>query len=191
MSEEKSEDFEPFTMISQEGEGGGIMGHLKASRDWVQGKHASVRPWAEFLDLRRVSRPQGMGDATKRLISNIHRFQSNYVFVFLGLVLYCVVTNPTLLFALAFCAAAWWFVAVKNKGENIAIFGRDTSSKELYALLGVIAVPLFYFAGAGSTVFWIIGASVVVILVHAILLSVPDQSGNEELGIVMEDVIVS
>lgn len=38
MSEEKSEDFEPFTMISQEGEGGGIMGHLKASRDWVQAR---------------------------------------------------------------------------------------------------------------------------------------------------------
>ena len=35
--------------------------------------------------------------------------------------------------------------------------GRETSPKELYALTALIAVPLFYFGGAGSAVFWIIG----------------------------------
>ena len=35
--------------------------------------------------------------------------------------------------------------------------GRETSPKELYALMALIAVPLFYFGGAGSAVFWIIG----------------------------------
>ena len=35
------------------------------------------------------------------------------------------------------------------------------------------------------------GATVVVILVHAIMMAVPDQTTDEELGIVMEDVTVS
>ena len=35
------------------------------------------------------------------------------------------------------------------------------------------------------------GASVVVILVHAILMGIPDQTTDEELGIVMEDVTIS
>ena len=35
------------------------------------------------------------------------------------------------------------------------------------------------------------GATVVVILAHAIMMAVPDQTTDEELGIVMEDVTVS
>ena len=42
--------------------------------------------------------------------------------------------------------------------------GRETSPKELYALTALIAVPLFYFGGAGSAVFWIIGACIYMIV---------------------------
>ena len=35
------------------------------------------------------------------------------------------VSNPTLLLALGFCGAAWWFIAIKNKSENIKILGRS------------------------------------------------------------------
>ena len=80
---------------------------------------------------------------------------------------------------------------MKNRGENIKLLGREFSPKELYILVVLISLPLLYFAGAGSTVFWIIGATVVVILAHAIMMSVPDQTTDEELGIVMEDVTVS
>ena len=41
--------------------------------------------------------------------------------------------------------------------------GRETSPKELYALTALIAVPLFYFGGAGSAVFWIIGEHYVIV----------------------------
>ena len=37
----------------------------------------------------------------------------------------------------------------------------------------------------------ITGASVVVILVHALIMDIPDQTADEELGIVMEDVTIS
>lgn len=90
---EKTEGFEPFTMITQEGGGteqGGIFGKLQAGKEWIQGKHSGVRPWAEFLNVKRVSKPQSAADVTKRLVHNVTRFQSNYLFVFLGLVLYCV-----------------------------------------------------------------------------------------------------
>ena len=89
---EKSEGFEPFTMISQEGAAaagtGGFLGRLQAGKDWIQGKHQGVQPWAEFLNVKRVSKPKSTGDATKRVVYNIQRFQTNYLFVFLGLVLY-------------------------------------------------------------------------------------------------------
>ena len=47
--------------------------------------------------------------------------------------------------------------------------GRETSPKELYALTALIAVPLFYFGGAGSAVFWIIGIHVLITLCIFIL----------------------
>ena len=37
--------------------------------------------------------------------------------------------------------------------------GRETAARELYAVVAVIAIVLLYFAGAGGTVFWIIGKS--------------------------------
>ena len=55
-----------------------------------QKKHAGVRPWSEFLNLRHISRPKGSGDAVKRVLGNVGRFQSNYLFVFLGLMVYCM-----------------------------------------------------------------------------------------------------
>ena len=73
-----------------EGNGAGLMGSIKAGQEWIQEKHSGVRPWGEFFGLRRVSWPKGAGDVTKRLIHNLHRFQSNYLFVFLGLVAYCM-----------------------------------------------------------------------------------------------------
>ena len=91
MAADSSEDFEPFTLITQEGEGGrGILGHLKASKEWIKGKHAGVRPWAEFFNVKKISRPQGAGGATRRVFYNIKHYQSNYLFVFLGLVIYCM-----------------------------------------------------------------------------------------------------
>jgi hypothetical protein len=105
------------------------------------------------------------------------------------------VTNPVLLFALAFCVAVWWLMAIKNRGENIKLLGRETGAMEVYLVVGVIMIPVLYFAGAGSTVFWIIGASVVVVLVHAIFISVPADStatSDPELGgIILEDVTIS
>ena len=89
---------EPFTLISSSAEkamgaatsGKGLMGQLKAGKEWIANKHSGVQPWTEFLNIRHVSRPKSVGVATSRLLSNLHRYQSNYLFVFLGLVFYCV-----------------------------------------------------------------------------------------------------
>ncbi len=35
--------------------------------------------------------------------------------------------------------------------------GREFSPPEIYTGMGVVCVPVFYIAGAGSTIFWIIG----------------------------------
>ena len=90
-AESSQQDFEPFTLITQEGKRGlGIVGHLKASKEWIQGKHAGVRPWGEFVNVKNVARPRGASDAMRKVFYNVQHFQSNYLFIFLGLVIYCM-----------------------------------------------------------------------------------------------------
>jgi len=92
---------EPFTLISSTAESLGstaanrtssknFMGHIAAGKDWIVNKHAKVQPWSEFFSVRNISRPKGAGDVTGRILGNLQRFQSNYLFVFMGLALYCM-----------------------------------------------------------------------------------------------------
>ena len=54
----------------------------------------------------------------------------------------------------------WWFVSVKNKGQNVRLAGREFSPKEIYAVLLIFVIPMLYFGAVGSTVFWLIGTCV-------------------------------
>ena len=92
---------EPFTLISSTAESlgsvaaekagtKGFLGHISSGKDWIATKHSKVQPWAEFFNPRSFSLPKGAGDVTSRLLGNVQRFQSNYLFVFLGLIVYCM-----------------------------------------------------------------------------------------------------
>lgn len=92
---------EPFTLISSTAEvlgsqaaehanSRGLLGHISSGKDWIASKHSKVQPWAEFFNVKKFSLPRGAGDLTTRLLGNLQRFQSNYLFVFLGLVVYCM-----------------------------------------------------------------------------------------------------
>ena len=60
------------------------------AREWIQKTRDGVKPWAEFLNHNKFRLPKGPGPIGKRLVKNIDRFQGNYVFVFLILVLFCM-----------------------------------------------------------------------------------------------------
>lgn len=88
---------EPFTLISSTAETLGsaatsrsFLAHLSTGKDWIASRHAKVHPWSEFFNIRNVSRPKGAGEVTSRILGNLQRYQSNYLFVFLGLLVYCM-----------------------------------------------------------------------------------------------------
>ena len=92
---------EPFTLITSTAESlgsvaadnanaRGFLGHINSGKDWIASKHSKVKPWADFFNPRGFSLPKGAGDVTSRLLGNVQRFQSNYLFVFLGLIIYCM-----------------------------------------------------------------------------------------------------
>ena len=48
--------------------------------------------------------------------------------------------------------------------------GREFTVAQQYGGVALLAFPLFWLAGAGSVIFWVIGASLVAVLAHAGLL---------------------
>lgn len=157
-----------------------------AAREWLLKTREGIRPWGEFINTSRFKTPKSVAPLPKRIVQNINHFQSNYLFVFLGLVVFCILTSPLLLVAIAVCMGACYIISLKNKESKLTILGRELSVAQQYGVVGICSFPLFWLAGAGSAVFWVIGASVFVILLHAALYSSSEEA--EPFDLEMEPV---
>ena len=61
-----------------------------AVQDWLRKQKESIKPWSDFLNTKKFSLPKSVAPVGARLVRNVERFQSNYVFIFLGLVAVCM-----------------------------------------------------------------------------------------------------
>ncbi|XP_071842329.1 prenylated Rab acceptor protein 1-like [Apostichopus japonicus] len=160
-------------------------------RDWIFRRRETVRPWGEFLSSARFSKPSSVANASQRVVANIEHFQSNYIFVFVGLLLYCLITSPLLLIALAGVFGAFYFVSVKNSGQKLNIAGYELTLFQQYVAIAACSLPIFFFIGAGSAFFWVIGASFVAIMLHAVFFNTQiDGVDDAETELMMDEVTV-
>jgi hypothetical protein len=58
--------------------------------EWIAKRRETLKPWGEFFNTSKFKGPTGITQAGSRLIRNIEHFQSNYLFVFIGLAIYCM-----------------------------------------------------------------------------------------------------
>ncbi|XP_064650608.1 prenylated Rab acceptor protein 1-like [Lineus longissimus] len=151
------------------------------AREWFQKTREKVKPWNEFFQTKQFKMPKGIAPAGQRLVKNIEKFQGNYLFVFLGLVIFCIITSPLLLIAIAASLGACYIISIKNTDQKIKVMGRDLTLAQQYAAVGVISIPVFWIAGAGSVIFWLIGASIFVIALHATMYAGEEEAPFEEL----------
>ncbi|TRY80382.1 hypothetical protein TCAL_04860 [Tigriopus californicus] len=136
-------------------------------REWMSKRREEIRPWGLFARTSHFQTPASLPKLSKRVYKNVDYFLSNYVLVFLVLFIYCLVTSPMLLVVLALSGGASYYLTLKQKERKLVLGGREVSLAQQYGLVGLCAIPLFLLAGAGSAVFWVIGASMVFIGVHA------------------------
>ena len=59
-------------------------------REWIQKRREGVQPWNEFFNWNKMKLPATLAPAGTRIVKNIEKFQSNYLFVFVGLFTFCV-----------------------------------------------------------------------------------------------------
>ena len=136
-------------------------------REWFAKRREEIRPWGTFAKTTHFETPSTVPKLSKRLYRNIEYFQSNYVFVFLILFLYCLITSPLLLIVMAASGGGCYLLSLKQRERKLMLAGREVTLAQQYALVAFCSIPLFLLAGAGSAVFWVIGASFFFIGLHA------------------------
>lgn len=153
----------------------------------LMSRFANLKPFSEFLDLKRVSRPQNFGELQNRVNYNLAYFSSNYFVVFCFLSLYSLFSNWLLLFVIAFTAAGLWGIG-KLGGQDLEIGGFRATPSQLYTGLLVFSGVLGFMASPFATLFWLIGASGVTILGHAAFMDKPIESAfSEEVSFIHQE----
>lgn len=145
----------------------------------------SMRAWTEFFNTNQFKTPANVKAGARRLVFNVEHYQTNYYIVVIILSIYCIITTPTLLFVLLAISAGCYLVSIKNRENPIKIMGRQIPLTQQYIAVFCLCAPLLLMVGAGSAIFWILGASVFVIFLHALFHQIPDQ---EAFGVQMEEV---
>ncbi|KAF9584413.1 hypothetical protein BGW38_006555 [Lunasporangiospora selenospora] len=139
---------------------------LNYIRKFREERLSSLRPFSEFFDSNRLSKPNNFASITSRFNYNLNYFQGNYLLVFLGITAYSLITNVMLLFSVAFVAGGMHYIS-RVPPEGVVIGSSTWTPRQLQTGLMCVSIPLFFFSSTIGTVFWIIGASAVTILGHA------------------------
>jgi PRA1 family protein 1 len=142
-------------------------------------RFANIKPISEFLDIKRLSKPNNFGEIQSRVNYNLAYFSSNYAVVFVMLSIYSLITNFWLLFDIIFVVFGMWFIG-KLKGGDLEIGTFKATTSQMYTGLLCIAVPIGFFSSPFTTILWLIGASGVSILGHASLMDRPIENAFSE-----------
>lgn len=137
----------------------------------------TIRSWSQFLDTSRMMKtPSNTNQLQARLLTNLNYFQGNYLCVSLILIIYCILTSPFLMLAIVAYLTALYLVTKRSaSGKNLKLLGFRLNLQQQYSFVTIVSVPMLWVAGAPSAVFWVIGASFVVVGLHASMYSIADQ----------------
>ncbi|KAL0895551.1 hypothetical protein ABMA27_011653 [Loxostege sticticalis] len=167
-----------------------LMQHVRsgAAPALVMGMLSSRRPWTQFVATENFKAPASVPRLSRRFYRNIEYFQSNYLVVFLGLFAYCLITTPLLLIAMV---ASFFGYRKLTSGPNTWKIGNwELTKTQQYMVAGAASMALCYLAGAGAVLFWVLGATVTVVALHASFFDIEalPQAENPEQFPMIEQV---
>ncbi|KAJ7647134.1 prenylated rab acceptor PRA1 [Roridomyces roridus] len=146
-----------------------LMRATETVRNFREARLSALRGPTEFFDVQRISRPADMNTATSRISYNTRYFSGNYGLIVIALAIYALFSNMWLFGALVFLVGGFTLIN-KFAPEPTQVGDYVVTQKSLYIGLFVIGIPLLLFAGPFSFLFWVIGASAIVILGHAVMI---------------------
>uniref|UniRef100_A0A1A9WP35 PRA1 family protein n=1 Tax=Glossina brevipalpis TaxID=37001 RepID=A0A1A9WP35_9MUSC len=146
----------------------------------------SIRPWSEFINTSNFKTAASMQRLTARFVRNLDYFKSNYIFVFIVLMIYCLITSPLILIVLA--AVAFASHKIRQLQASVSIFGHQLSTSHQIMAINIASLPILFLVGAGSALFWTLGASCFVISLHAFFYNIDAIVTEDTEGFLAEVV---
>ncbi|CAG9861043.1 unnamed protein product [Phyllotreta striolata] len=140
---------------------------LPDPKEWISKQRQNVRSWILFTQTSNFKVPPSLPRLGKRIMRNIEYFQANYLFVFLGLVVYCLVTSPLFLIAIAGTFYVGYRLNKRQQEKKLVICGKELTLAQQYVLITVCSWPVYYLVGGYGVMFWLMGASLIIITLHA------------------------
>jgi len=134
---------------------------------WIGSRREGLRSWAEFVKSTKFRLPTGPNMLVRRMKYNLDYFLSNYLCVFVVLLIYCVLTSFVLLVTLAAIGGLIYFIRKRTLQGPIKLGDKEIPPIVLYIGAVLLAIPLLHLADAGNVIYWVIGSSVFCILLHA------------------------
>ncbi|XP_037946486.1 prenylated Rab acceptor protein 1-like [Teleopsis dalmanni] len=169
-------DFRSFTQLQR----------IPSPMELIQLARKYIRPWSEFLNTGNFKPAVSMPRLTNRYIRNLKYFQSNYIFVFIVLMIYCLITSPLILIVLG--AVAYASHRIKKAQSPVTIFGYQLSTSHQIMAVNAASVPILFLVGAGAALFWALGASICAVSLHAVFYNIDAIVTEESEGFLSEVV---
>ncbi|KAL9914190.1 prenylated Rab acceptor protein 1 [Glossina fuscipes] len=159
---------------------------LPSPMEILQLVRKSIRPWSEFINTSNFKTAASMQRLTARFVRNLDYFKSNYIFVFIVLMIYCLITSPLILLVLVAVAAASH--KIRQLQASVSIFGHQLSTSHQIMAINIASLPILFLVGAGSALFWTLGASCFVISLHAFFYNIDAIVTEDTEGFLAEVV---
>eukprot|EP01100_Stratorugosa_tubuloviscum_P014432 TRINITY_DN7713_c0_g2_i1.p1 TRINITY_DN7713_c0_g2~~TRINITY_DN7713_c0_g2_i1.p1 ORF type:complete len:164 (-),score=44.36 TRINITY_DN7713_c0_g2_i1:86-577(-) len=157
-----------------------ILDNLKTPelQKWKETQVTKLRPWSEFFNRSKFIFPEKNYDfLLSRISKNLDYFQTNYLLLFIGLLVYSILTNPWLVI-IGVCSSYSYYYLFYLRKEPLVIKGREITDFEKTTALGIITIIGCLLGGIYSTICWLLGFTILVILIHAIFYKQEDLSIN-------------
>lgn len=68
----------------------------------------------------------------------------------------------------------------RNMDKKLTLFGKELTLAQQYAVLAFCSLPLYYIVGAHGAMFWVIGASITIITLHAAFYNIEAVAAAKE-----------
>jgi len=159
--------------------------------EWISKSREKIRPWSTFFSTSRFKSPASAQRLPRRVVQNVEYFQTNYLFVFVGLILFCLLTSPLLLLAVLGSLSICYWIYRRNAERRVTLMGHELTITQQYSLVGLCSMPVFYLVGAGAAMFWVLGVSCFLIMTHAIFYDSQSlvEPEEESFELTMEQVV--
>jgi hypothetical protein len=141
---------------------------------------SSVKPWTDFFDQSRFSKPKSFQEFSERLKFNMGYFQNNYLLVGLICIAYFLVTNLWLLFSSIVLIGGFKAISALPANQAISIAGSSVTQAQLWTVYSVFAFFLLMFTGFTGTVLYILGTCFGILCLHAGFIEKPVLSEFDE-----------